>query len=107
MLVLIRKRVIILRRYEYVLKNIKRRLEEEGTVVSMRSLQQLCTKFEKMCTIQDLPRVPKRRLLTPQMLSTMYKSLHNDDELTARKLKAHLRDQFTDLPDVLSPTIKR
>ena len=37
----------------------------------------------------------------------MYKSLHNDDELTAIKLKAHLREQFTDLPDVLSPTIKR
>ena len=60
-----------------------------------------------MHTIQDLPRIPKRQLLTPQMLSTMYKSLYNDDELTARRLKAHLRERFTDLPDVLSPTIKR
>jgi len=34
-----RKRVIILRQKGYALKDIKWRIEEEGTVVSMRSLQ--------------------------------------------------------------------
>ena len=102
-----RKRVITLRRQGYGLKEIQRRLNEEGIVISVRSLQRLCAKFEKMHTIQDLPRAFKHRMLTPQMLSAMDESLSNDDELTARKLKARLREQFTELPDVSLSTIKR
>ena len=107
LLVSARKRVIILRRQRYSIKDIRRRLEEEGTVVSVRSLQRLCAKFKKTRTIQDLPRAPKRRMLAPQTLSAMDESLRNNDELTARKLRARLREQFTDLPDVSLSTIKR
>ena len=52
-----------------------------------------------------LPRTFKCRVLTPQILSVMDESLSND-ELTARKLKACLCEQFTDLPDVSLSTIK-
>ena len=107
LLVSTRKRVIILRRQGYAIKDIRKRLEEEGTIVSVRSIQRLCSKFEKLKTIQDLPRAPRRRLLTPQMLSAMEENLRNDDELTARKLKDRLREQFTDLPDVSISTVKR
>ena len=107
LLVSTRKRVIILQRQGYVLKEIQKRLEEEGTVVSLRSLQRLCAKFKRTRTIRDLHRAPKRRLLTPEMLSAMDESLHNDDELTVRKLKARLRERFANLPDVSLSTIKR
>lgn len=107
LLVPTRKRVIILWRQGYSLKEIQDRLEEEGIDVTIRSLQRLCAKFEKLHTIQDLPRASKRRLLTPEMLSTMDENLRNDDELTARKMKAKLQEQCANFPDVSLATIKR
>ena len=56
----------------------------------MQSLQHLYNKFEKVCTIQDLPGLLKHQWLTPEMLFTMDDWLRNDDELTASKLKAKL-----------------
>ena len=107
LLVSTRKRVIILRRQGYALKDIQRRLEQEDIVVSLRSLQRLCAKFKRVRTIRDLPRASKRRLLTPQMLSAMDESLRDNDELTARKLRDTLREKFTELPQVSLSTIKR
>ena len=89
-----RKRVIILRRQGYALKDVRRRLGEEGIVVSMRTLQRLCAKFKEMGTIQDIPRTFKCQVLNPQMPSAMDQCLRNDDELTARKLKTRLHEQF-------------
>ena len=37
--------MIILRRQRCAIKDIRKRLEEEGTIVSVRSIQRLCTKF--------------------------------------------------------------
>ena len=107
LLVATRKRVIILQRQGYSLRDIHCRLEEEGVEVSLRSLQRLCAKFEKMHTIQDLPRAPKPRLLTAEMLSDMDQSLRNNDELTAKKLKTELSERCTNFPDVSLPTIRR
>ena len=47
LLVSTRKRVIILRRQGCAIKDIRKRLEEEGTqmIVSVRSIQRLCVKF--------------------------------------------------------------
>lgn len=81
------KRVIILRREGYSLRDIQCRLKEEDVEVTIRSLQRSCAKFEKMHTIKDISRAPKCRLLTPEMLSAMDNCLRNDDELTASKLK--------------------
>lgn len=75
--------------------------------MTIRSLQRLCAKFEKMHTIKDISRAPKRRLLTPEMLSAMDNCLRNDDELTASKLKTKLLERCTNLPDVSLSTIKR
>ena len=107
LLVSTRKRVIILQRLGYSLKDINRRLEEEGFKISLRSLQRLMAKFNKMHTVQDLPRAPKHRLFSPEMLSAIDESLDNDDELTARKLKARLRERYPDIPDVSLSTLKR
>ena len=102
-----RKRVIILRRQGYSIREILNRLREEGTEVSIRSLQRLCVKFQIMHTVQDLPRNFKARLLTPEVVATIENSMRNDDELTARKLKCKLGEKFPELPDVSLSTIKR
>ena len=102
-----RKRVIVLRRLGYSLRDIQGRLSEEGTEVKLRSLQRLCNKFQTKHTIQDLPRATKPRLLTTEMLSTMEDCLRNDDKLTARKLKVKLSEKFENFPEVSLSTIKR
>ena len=75
--------------------------------MSIRSLQHLCAKFEKIHTIQDLPRVPKHQLLTPEMLSAMNNCLRNNDKLTASKPKDKLLERCTDLLYMSLSTIKR
>ena len=45
LLVPTRKRVIILKRQGCAIKDIRKRLEEEGTIVSVRRIQRLCAKF--------------------------------------------------------------
>ena len=102
-----RKRVIILQRLGYSFKDIQKRLKEEGTNVSLRSLQYLSAKFKKFHTIRDLHRTPKKRLLTPEMMAEIEDSLRNDDELMARKLKRKLSEKFTNFPDVSISTIKK
>lgn len=102
-----RKRVIVLRRLGYSVRDVQRRLSQEGIAVSVRSLQRLCSKFDKKHTIRDLPRATKPRLLTPEMLSTIEDFLRKDDELTARKLREKLCEKFMNFPDVSLTTIKR
>ena len=101
-----RKRIIILRRQGYSIRDIQRRLNEEGTEVSVRSLQRLCQKFEKVHTIRDLPRKPKARLLTEEMLLAMDQILR-DDEATARRVRTRLCERFASFPEVSLATIKR
>ena len=84
----------------------KNRLKE-GTEVSLRSLQRLCAKFQRMHTIQDLHRASKLRILTPEIVTVMDESLRSDDEMTARKLKSKLGEKFVELPEVSLSTIKR
>lgn len=102
-----RQRVIVLQRLGYSLKDIQKRLKEEGTNVSLRSLQYLSLKFKKFHTIRDLHRAPKKRLLTTEMMAAIEDNLRNDDELTATKLKRKLSEKFTTFPDVSISTIKR
>ena len=76
------------------MQDIQRRLSEEGTEVKLRSLYRLCDKFQTRHTVRDIPRVTRPRILTKEMLSTMEDCLRSDDELTARRLKAKLREKF-------------
>ena len=96
-----RKRVIMLQRLGYSLRDIQKRLKEEGTNVTLRSLYYLSAKFKKFHTIRDLHRTPRKRLLTAEMMTAIENSLRNDDELTARKLRRKLSEMFPDdFPDV-------
>ena len=103
-----RKRIIILRRQGYPLRIIQGKLSEEGIKVSLRSLQRLCVKFKQKHTIQDLKRKPRARLLSAEMLAIMEECLRNDDELTARRLKAKLSEKLpVDFPNVSLSSIRR
>ena len=102
-----RKRVIILRRRGFSIQSIQNRFKEEGTVVSLHSLQHLCAKFQRMHTIQDLHRASKPRILIPEMVTVMEESLTSDDKLNTRKLKNKLGEKFVQLPEVSLSTIKR
>jgi len=102
-----RARIITLQRLGYTLRMINDRLKEEGVHVTLRSLQQLWAKFRPLHTVLNLPRSARRRLLTRGMLKSMDDYLRNDDELTARKLRAKLVEAYPDLPDVSLSTIKR
>ena len=102
-----RKQIFILRWRGYSIQDIHHRLNEEGTEISVRNLQRLCMKFEKMHIIQDLPRKPRPQLLTEEMLSAMDQILREDDEATARRLRAMLCEKFASFPEVSLGTIKR
>ena len=102
-----RKRVITLKRQGFSLKTIRHRLSDEGTSVSLRSLERLWRKFQTVHTIQDLPRATRPRLLTREMVLAMEDLLRNDDEMIARRLKTKLSENFLTFPDVSLATIKR
>ena len=101
-----RKRVIIIWRQGFSIQCIQNRFKEEDTIISLRSLQRLCTKFQRMHTMQDLHRISKRKILIPEMEVVMEESLRRDDEMTARKLKRMLGEKFVELPNVSLSTIK-
>ena len=102
-----RKRVIYLKRQGYSLQVIRQRLSKERNMVSLRSLQRLWSKFQKVHTVRDLPRATRPRLLTAEMVSVLEDCLRNDDEMTARKLKTKLGENFNNFPNVSLATIKR
>ena len=80
---------------------------DKGTSVSLRSLQRLWHKFQTLHTIQDLPRATRSRLLTREIVLAMEDLLRNYDEMTARRLKTKLSENFSTFPDVSLATIKR
>ena len=107
LLVRTRKRVINLHRQGYSLSEIQYRSDEEGTDVSIRSLQRLCVKFDRFYTVKNLPRAVRPRLLTTEMLSTMIDLFRNDDELAARRLTEKLHEEYTNLPNMSLSIIKK
>ena len=60
----------------------------------LRSLQRLHLKFQSVHNINDVAKRRKPRLLTKEIMNTIEQSLKSDDELTARKLKAKLAEEF-------------
>lgn len=102
-----RKKVILLWRSGYLLREIQQRLREEETEVTLRSLQRLRRKFRTFHTVHDLAKTRKPRLLTKEMMNAIEESLKSDDELTARKLKTKLAGEFPNLPNISLATIKR
>ena len=105
--VAMRRRVIILWRGGYSIRDIHARLREEEIDITLRSLQHLIAKFSKYHTIQDLTRAHKIKLLTANMMGTIEESLRSNDELTARKLRTKLSETFPNAQEVSLSTIKR
>ena len=103
----VRKKVIVLWSFGYSLKEIQRRLREEETEVTLRSLQRLCHKFESFHTVHDLAKTRKSKLVMKEMMNAIEQSLKNDDELTARKLRTKLAGDFPNLPNISLAKIKR
>ena len=95
---------IILQWQGHFIRDIHRRLNKEGTEISVRSLQCLCVKFEEMYTIQDLLRKTRPQLLTEEMLSVMDQILR---EQQREDLRVTLCEKFPSSPELSLPTIKR
>lgn len=98
--------MITLWRLNYSLKKIKAKLEEEGIVVSKTSLCLLIKKFKTTGTVADHRPIPRPRKLKEVHYRFIDERMSEDDELTAVKLLAKLKDQFPDL-SVSINTIKR
>ena len=102
-----RKKVILLWRSGYSLPEIQRRLREEETEVTLRSLQRLRRKFQRFHTVYDLSKAKKPRLLTQEMMNAIEHSLNSDDEMTASRIRVKLAGEFPNISDVSLATIKR
>ena len=101
-----RKRVIILRRHGYSISEIKLKLQQENVYVTIRSLQRLCKKFRDKHTIQDLPRRSRPRKLSREMSISLDDMLKENDEVTARQIRANLCEKFPSLHVSLA-TVRR
>ena len=102
-----RVRVVILRQKGYSVSQIRDRLLEEETPVSLVSIYKLLKKFERTWNVRDCKRKASTpKLLHPEHLRFIDDALAEDDELTARRLKDLLEERWPELR-VSIPTIKR
>ena len=101
-----RRRVVILSKNGYTLREIKARLEEEGMHISKTSLCLLLKKYRETGNVVDRPRARAPKKLTDAHYVFIDNALESDDELTTRKLHHLLVEKFPDL-NVSHSTIKR
>ena len=85
---------------------IKQRLSEEGIQVSRKSLYFLLKKYNQTCSVADLKRTPRRRLLTDEHFRFMDEAMEANPELTSRQLHGMVADKFSDVSVSIS-TVKR
>ena len=71
---------------------IRQRLSEEGIQVSRKSLYFLLKKYNQTCSVADLKRTPRKRLLTDKHFRFMDEAMEANPELTSRQL--HGRELF-------------
>ena len=76
---------------------IKQRLSEEGIQVSRKSLYFLLKKYNQTCSVADLKRTPRRRLLTDEHFRFMDEAMEANPELTSRQLHGMVADKFSDV----------
>lgn len=101
-----RKRVIVLLRAGYPIRDIYSRLQEEGLMITLRSLYRLRRKFSRFHTISDLPCRSRNRKITREMAQMIDDMLQGNDELTARQIHSKLVGRFPNLHVSLT-TVKR
>ena len=78
------------------MSEIVKRLKEEGIVVSRQALYKLLHKFRTKSCLGDLPKRTRKRKLTQEMIDAMDEALQENDELTARQLRALLLERWPD-----------
>ena len=85
---------------------IQQRLKEEDVIVTKRSLYRLIKKFKEKGVYTDLQRRARNKKLTPEMLAMINGELEENDEATARHLRAILIERYPELEVTIS-TVKR
>ena len=101
-----RRRVIVLKQAGYSFVEIKKRLGEEDIAISLQALHNLVKKYQAKNTLMDLPRHTMPRKLNSEMMAALNQALLKDDELTARKARDLLLQQWSTL-QISLPTIRR
>ena len=102
----VRKRIVVLKRAGYSLREIHQRIMEEGSNVTLRSVYRLWKKFEEYHTVVDLPRRKRPRKIDDDMAEYLDNLLMENDELNASQLKELLLHKYPSITVSLT-TIKR
>ena len=101
-----RSRVVALSESGYTLSKIQRRLASEDITVSKKSLSLLLRKYRTTGSVADHQTVKPPRKLTDEHYHFIDDCMADDDELTATKLQAMLKERYPSL-EVSVSTIKR
>ena len=100
-------RIIALRSKGYSVAEIRARLLEESTPVSLVSIYKLLRKYKCTGTVVDRRRKPSTpKILQSEHLRFLDEALDQDDELTARMLRDLLEERWPEVKVSIS-TIKR
>ena len=89
----------------YSVAAIQQRLKEEDVIVTKRSLYRLVKKFKEKGLYPDLPRRVLNKKLTPEMFTMINNELEENEEATARHLRAMLIEKYPELEVTIS-TVK-
>ena len=101
-----RNRVVVLYHCGISVANIKKRLEEENSLISSKALYDLIRKYRERHCVVDCPRRKRPRKISEEMMAFMDAQLSENDELTSRKIQDLFKNHW---PDVVAslPTIRR
>ena len=86
------RRVVVLHRHSFKLKDIQLQLKEEDIFVSKRSLCLLLKKYKLHGTILDMPRPVQPGKLSLEHLKIIDSALEQDDETSAVELHGLLHE---------------
>ena len=100
-----RRRVISWYFRGFTVGDIIRKLEEENTITSKKTIYLLLGKYKQTSSVHDLPRCT-RKMLTVEHYCYIDEVLSQDDETTCVQLRSLLHEQFTNI-NVSLATVKR
>ena len=102
-----RRRVVLLKKQGYSVREIRDRLHEEGIVVSLVTLYKLLHREKETGSVLDKARSPVWRYLSNHHYVFIDNALAENDELTAKQLKDIMVQKWADLKNISLTTIKR
>ena len=101
----VRRSALSLSNAGYSVADIEHILKKQKVATTKRSLYRLIKKFKEQGVYTDLQRRPRDRKITPEMLRMINDVLKENDEATARYLRAMLVEKYPYLEVAIS-TIK-